>query len=200
MSTQIKERPIIFSTPMVQAILNGSKSQSRRVIKTQPIPTEYSDDFVWKQRVRNSAGILLECPYGQVGDLLWVRETWCVSSEWDKLPPSKLPVKARETVIHKADGFERTGRWRSSRFMPRWASRILLEITEVRVERVQEISREDIRTEGIMLPPSPRYTPGKFSELHQEFAAVWDSLNAKRGYGWSEDPWIWVISFRRIKL
>lgn len=140
----------------------------------------------------------IKCPYGQVGDRLWVRETWFNNSFY---PQDK------ENVLYRADGefHEQVedyleGRWSPPRFMPRWASRILLEITGVRVERLQEITSWDIEREG--LP----YEINRKDEAHEIedsevaldwFQRVWDSLNAKRGYGWEANPWVWVISFER---
>ena len=225
----MKQTGIIMSGDHPKLILDGTKTMTRRVIKLPNAPNHLGD---WEatylggdDSTRDSRGVLvpridgiwhtrtgkfIKCPYGQVGDRLWVRETWCVSSEWDKLPPAKLPFKARKTTIYKADGFERTGRWRSSRFIPRWASRINLEITGLRVERVQEITEEDARAEGIKI------TQGTWQATERDldtgrlglvgepqpytaryhFEALWDSLNAKRGYGWEANLWVWVIEFK----
>lgn len=206
----MKERPIIFSTESVRAILEGRKTQTRRVIKPQPEQSPNCKiDIRWGFRYFNKEHLdemNRFCPYGQVGEGLWVRETWALRNDGKQ-------------VIHKA-GYEDIVRaldlqefakeqglpmpnikWRSAFFMPRWASRITLEITEVRVERLQEISEEDVMAEGEPYMPLPKegllsfgYTkPYKYTREH--FAYAWDPLNTKRGYGWETNPWVWVILF-----
>ena len=183
----MKERPILFSGEMVQAILDGRKTQTRRVIKPQPgiapgIGPVWKGSDYCKEWIR-------ECPYGIHGDRLWVRETW---------------ASFKGGVYYRAEGsnnarIEETVGWRPSIFMPKIISRIWLEITDIRVERVQEISPQDVCREGIR--PT---IPGGFEIDEcdwigaQQFKPLWDSINAKRGYGWDMNPWVWVISFRRI--
>ena len=176
----MKERPILMNTENVKAILADRKSQTRRVIKPQP-ELRVSDE----QYKANMTKLIYLCPYGQVGDRLWVRETFCEHTTGG--------------VIYRADekpleGIYSYHTWRPSIHMPRWASRITLEITEVRVERVQEITEEDAKTEGvneISLIDRDGY--------YSSFADLWDSINAKRGYGWDTNPWVWVISFDKVK-
>ncbi len=212
MSTQIKERPIIFNTAMVQAILNDSKSQTRRIIKPQPpvdaLMKEHSSvggywlPYTADGRLMNSAQGSRKndcgwyCPYGQVGDRLWVRETW-------KHQENLITFKADNGVKSVAFNFGRPiiDKWRPSIFMPRWASRITLEITDIRVERVQEITVEDAIAEGCM----PYFEGGDTLFIGREtfhparglFRTLWDSLNAKRGYGWDTNCWVWVIGFKK---
>jgi hypothetical protein len=170
------EKPILFSAPMVRAILEGRKTMTRRVVKPQPESDQ--DD--------GHAGLIQDCPYGQPGDRLWVRETFstdgCACYE-----PCFCP-----SVWYKADDLsedkELQPKWCPSIFMPRWASRIILEVTGVRVERLQEITNAGALAEGIEPSGVPRTYVG-------DFAALWDSLNAKRGYGWDTNPWVWVIGF-----
>jgi hypothetical protein len=198
----MKEHPILFSGPMVKAILEGRKSQTRRVMKNHP-------DGVWGVDIcggedgKNSVdtgkpwwkvgGIngLPKCPYGQPGDRLWVRETWA--------PGMNMPQPA----IYRADwpGDEKGVRWKPSIHMPRWASRILLEVTDVRVQRVQEISEEDALAEGTRchLDIEPKNHHDCSWSYKEHFEKLWDSINAKRGYGWDVNPWVWAISFRRIR-
>ena len=145
------------------------------------------------------------CPYGQVGDRLWVRETWRIGS-WDN-------ERGELTIEYRAGGMQHSlcitdevldkywlpnnppeEKWRPSIFMPRWASRILLEITDIRAERLQEITPTDCIAEGI--ETSGR---GEYGKWLTSFKELWDSLNAKRGYGWEVNPWVWIISFRRIE-
>jgi hypothetical protein len=193
----VKERPILFSAPMVRALLDGRKTMTRRVLNKQPDPdglSRLADQRVWHD---TSARAYL-CPYGQPGDLLWVRESWAARLDQDHLSPSQLP---RGTVGYWADGPGKccntgcagaAGRVRAAMHMPRWASRILLEITSVRVERLHEISNEDAFAEGINRPIDARYPV-------DEFRALWDSISAARGFGWDVNPWVWVVEFRIIK-
>ncbi len=184
----MKERPIIFSSEMVKAILCGNKTQTRRVIKPQPKGVMRIWMFlrVWQ---------FIKCPYGQVGDKLWVRETWIVDAQSDEMKPSDIPTDSEvwyKTSPPLPDSFNK---WRSGRFMPRWASRITLEIIGIRVERVQEISYEDILAEGIKDLGEGRsiYKPDYLVE--DEFIELWDSINAQHGYSWESNPWVWVIEF-----
>lgn len=216
----MKERPILFSTPMVKAILAGHKTMTRRVVKQQPTNPPFSakfddDGFLWWEL--NARGNWLtswqKCPYGMPGDRLWVRETWCVGSKHNFTTPRDLPVR-KMSVIYKSGGScsnAPSGRWecdtwpaegnipdwsgpmRPSIFMPRWASRITLEIVCTRVERLQNISSEDAKHEGF----EPCYYGGAVSAV-EPFAVAWDRSYKKRGYSWSANPWVWVVSFRMI--
>jgi hypothetical protein len=131
-----------------------------------------------------------------------VKETWAVDKQYDKLPGSKVPIVGRSRVWYFTDGPkpEWAGRTRSARFMPRWASRITLELTGVRVERVQGISVNDARSEGCTGRPAL----GQMSSRNDGYAAVreyqqlWDEINAKRGYPWALNPWVWVLEFRVV--
>lgn len=166
----MKERPILFSAPMVKAILSGTKTQTRRIVKPQQFPL----------------GTCVACPYGTVGDRLWVRETW-------------LQVPAG--IAFRADGGDHYGaggklKWRPSIFMPRAASRITLEVTGVRVERLQGISEDDAEAEGVAAEPHNGSCVDRRCFV-KAYASLWDSLNAKRS-PWSSNPWVWVLSFRRI--
>lgn len=192
-----KERPIIFNTQMVQAILNGRKTMTRRVCKRQPLSDEayrkYNDgtfnicgpDF-------DSADI--ECPYGNVGDILWVRE--------------KIEYFDRGTDDNGYDGVlryvadEHEIPWPSrydspkvvpSIHMPRTAARIILQITDIRVERLQDITRGDCMSEGC---PFPNMADGPDPRLIW-FADLWRSINGPDS--WPSNPWVWVIAFKRIQ-
>lgn len=257
----VKERPILFSAPMVRAILDGRKTQTRRVVKDQgysPQPT------CW-------------CPFGKPGDRLWVREAWGLmnacygkggnwvtvgyrasdgglketdlgfeipvpeaTAKWAYEAFTDEAPKDEDGTFREGDGFE-VFRWRSPIHMPRWASRITLEVIRVRVERVQEIIVGDVAAEGVEIirdaagklyiqvtgaSPLPYMEgaiekgtlrildPDRFVRAH--FAALWDSLNAKRGhlprvtmnkqkrrldglYGWAANPWVWVVEFKRVE-
>lgn len=191
------ERPIIFSAPMVRAILERRKSQTRRVVKRlalQWLRMEYGGfDAEFVARPENGL-----CPYGVPGDRLWVRETWAVPHQADHLPPRlALPY---QFCVHYAASEDRGGLlWRPSIHMPRWANRILLEVTAVRVERLQEIKDEDCIAEGISLhqdhhhqPRSSNYGP------YQTYRDLWNQINGPDS--WDANPWVWVIDFQRIKM
>jgi hypothetical protein len=180
----------------VRAILAGRKTQTRRVLKHQP-PAGY-DLFrmlnkwaEFENHVEPLGKFSTACPYGIPGDRLWVREKWLPIDLEDKtcLLPGEQPFDESEW------------RWHSPIFMPRWASRINLEILNIRVERVQEISWEDCITEGIT--EHDEYQPsmgsiGKMNSFHPAivYSQLWDTQNAKRGYPWADNPWVWVITFR----
>lgn len=192
----MKESPIIFSSKMVKAILEGRKTLTRRVIKPQPEPHEQG--WVWSKcegmLVSNTgqtylSKILSKCPYGQPGDRLWVKETFRTTEIY-------------ETLYYKADEPWNEGKewsWNSSRYMPRWASRITLEITNIRVERLQEISLTDVILEGF-IPSSETYqaTEGNQKQTILDWGRFWDSLSIKRGFGWDINPWVWVIEFKKL--
>ena len=201
--TEVRERPILFSGPMVRAILDGRKTQTRRVVKPQPEwvpypahvcePGEPVGFWAWQRTPRNFHDSVHEDfarhnPFGAVGDRLWVRETWAGLEIGDD-----VAVSYRADVPEDAHKFDR---WRSPIHMPRWASRITLEITDVRVERVQEISEADAIAEGVTAYADAHLSKGHDRTPVEVFAYLWDSLNAKRGYGWDVNPWVWVISFR----
>jgi hypothetical protein len=170
-----KERPILFSGPMVLAILEGRKTMTRRVRKPQP------------KLFDTTARMVIGCPYGQPGDRLYVKETFL---PWDA-------SGGVEKYLYRATehGTAYDGSWKSPLFMPRKASRITLEITGVRVERVQEITWEDAKAEGITYDGFP---DSACEFYRQEFKILWDSINAKRGFGWDVNPWVWVIEFKQI--
>jgi hypothetical protein len=189
----MKERPILFSAPMVRAILDGKKTQTRRVIKQQPTNAPGAPNLqAWFEEMDDG---FIRCPYGQPGDQLWVRETWnCIDT--GRLTQRQDWVRYRAT-----DGDEMY--WRPSIFMPRWASRITLKVTAVRVERVQDITNNDARLEGVAVPhPGISHIPNEAGLWEQQyivcFRALWNEINAKRGYGWDVNPWVWVVEFRKI--
>jgi hypothetical protein len=196
----MKERPILFSGAMVRAILDGRKTQTRRVCKLQNASDYAYGGAMWTDRQQVD-----RCPYGQPGDRLWVRETWnCIDT--GRLTQRQDWVRYRAT-----DGEEM--RWRPSIFMPRWASRITLEITGVRVERVCDIINLDAYNEGFSsnecdtCDGTGYWSDGEYCEdcsgeghisESGNFRALWDSINAKRGYGWEANPWVWVVEFKQI--
>jgi len=200
----MNEHPIPFTTEMVKAILDGRKTMTRRVVKPQPTLKRWMENGVevglwewlhdcnwWYKNLSDESGIEQYCPYGQVGDRLWVRETWfpkMLYTPCDCLYKADTPNQARpEGYIGRS--------WKSSMFMPRWASRITLEITNIRVERLREIMPEDAIREGY--PFNAPEAESRDTYINW-FRTLWDSINAKRGYSWSDNPWVWIIEFRKV--
>jgi hypothetical protein len=203
----MKEHPIIFSGEMVLAILEGRKHQTRRVVKPQP-PFEnavirINDDtgvFTWIHTYFHGD---MKCPYGMKGDLLCVKETFARVPTTAYLRSGVYqtinPEDRYEAVIYKAGWNHcKPGRWRPSVHMPRWASRITLAVTDVRCERLRAISPEDKIAEGFC-DCSRSYPCDIFYSCGEHcFMRTWDKSNAKLGYGWDTNPWVWVVSFGRI--
>lgn len=273
MSTATKERPILFKPDMVRAILDGRKTETRRVVKLdEPERVNHVEPLIdgeWEfSEVVGADGELVEVhrsPYGTPGDVLWVRETWRPYS-WHEGEPITVEFKAGgprqeccpgmgdehryiewedrvwlsaqdeldaagvepdETGHYRWEG-ESPLKWRPSIHMPKWACRLRLEVEEVRVERVQEITTEEVWAEGVQIPASPdgnvllRLTssgagksPASYlpdGRCHQgeppltedelamcHFADLWDEINADQGYPWGEDPYVWVVRFRKVE-
>ena len=188
------EHPILFTGEMVKAILSGRKTQTRRIVK--------NIHQGWLER----EGIEKWCPYGKVGATLWVREAWWavevdqIGVQYgvfdDEFVPNELGAKEPEP--QKLRLLERQN-WRYGRHpsihMPKSITRIFLEITNIRVERVQDISEEDAVAEGLC-PEGVDIGDGKNSDNPiEQFAQLWDSINAKRGYSWDSNSFVWCISF-----
>lgn len=214
----MRERGIHFNSEMVRAVLDGSKTQTRRIMKVQPDSpnfgllritdsTKSADIGKYHWAESNATGTharspLFSCPFGAVGDRLWVRETWMPDAPRDGTwadvefygckgsPLSMIPERYRkpEHCIHRAswEGSEMVG-WTPSIHMPRWASRITLEITGVRVERLQDISAEDAAAEGLT---------GR-AKMH-DFGVLWSSIYGDES--WQANPWVWVIEFKRVEV
>lgn len=196
------ERPILFSGPMVRAILAGKKRQTRRVVHFPPY--DPSDEGLDVQVALGNC----KCPYGQPGDVLWVKEAWgfhsggaIVTSEearpnaWNKAgfggKGCWSPVVYKAGTEDFAWGMYGPPKWRSPLFMPRSASRLSLVIKSVRVERVQDINECDIVAEGIPFQID-RYV--SYEELLDDFRNLWDSINGKK-YPWASNPLVWVLEF-----
>jgi len=209
----VKERPIIFSAPMVRALLAGAKTQTRRIVNLPADTTQV---------------VRINCPYGVAGDRLWVRETWCRPSldayEYitDDRPRGQVidGVDLREAVFYKATDpnvfhceDENRSPWRSPIFMPRWASRITLEVTGVRVERLQDISEDDAISEGVSSGdiPADEDGPRRIGYMlgpddgksvlaptaRSAFFAGWSSIHGEASV--AADPWVWVVQFKRAQ-
>lgn len=188
----MKESPILFNGDMVRAILAGQKTQTRRTVVP---PT----------RTRGNHGSI--CPYGQPGDRLWVRERWAADMSFDDLPPRMLAPRGMPIYYH-ATAQCMDYKWRQSIHMPRWASRITLEITDVREERVQNITSDgaiaegayEVRKVGDDIAHATWTMDGldwRYDTPREAFAATWDSLYAARGLSWDVNPWVWVVTFKR---
>lgn len=202
----MKERGMIFNSEMVRAILDGRKTQTRRIIKQQPDEDGLAKlaDGPWVDTSERA----YSCPFGAVGDRLWVRETFqgpLVSEElFEEYRAYPEKFETPQYCEYAADGGARPEYcdlddnlrhgWRPSIHMPRWASRLTLEITCVRVERLRDLSEDDAKSEGIT-PPSGGVLPGW--EYRINFRDLWMSI-----YGadnWEANPWVWVIEFKRIE-
>jgi hypothetical protein len=249
------ERPVIFSGPMVRAILAGEKTQTRRIVKPQPVempeektggvtimpalmwdkggayaravakyaaahPGEHVNPPPYGVNIAIPFGVHYDNPYGRPGDRLWVRETWRVASINHGLknaqfwtiqfregfgvlphpqPPRHLfgPLTSR-TVLHDGETGNSFGPWRTPIHLPRWASRLTLEVTGVRVQRLQEIRCYDIRAEGVSCPEHD--FPGGFctsecAYLRQAWAEAWNRINGNRA-PFESNPWVWGIEFK----
>jgi hypothetical protein len=214
----MKEHPILFSAPMVRALLDGSKTQTRRVVKAKHLPF-----------IENLLGGLLDdkwsqrpLPYGKPGDRLWVREAWSIEmlgafgtdKGYDRTYELRFRADDAEREIHVAPGEpdpyiklydSQRGAWRPSIHMPRWASRILLEVVIVRVERLQAISGVDVLAEGVKRDRAgghfidgtdARYTAAVGAPASDAFSALWESINGAGS--WDANPWCWVIEFQWV--
>lgn len=200
------DRPILFGAPMVRAILDGRKTQTRRIIKPQPFIDDRGN--VAREEVRRGkTGTWLFgqhpdgrphrknfaemcCPYGVPGDRLWVRETWSFIGDQGVFELDQArPYNCKP--IYRADGAT-ADRWWPSIHMPRWASRITLEITSVRVQRLNDISAADALAEGMTFPESIEWG----NDPKDAFFGLWEHLHGEGS--WAANPWVWVVEFKRV--
>ena len=223
----MKERPIIMGAESVRAILDGRKTMTRRVVKPQPemiidaepegysmVPSQDGINEIHKSK----------CPYGQVGDRLWVKESWkpgawrndgrvaidyMASPELTHTPWAYMGEQASRFIHKWLAEVEKSGlvpneqgryewepgksplKWKSPMYMPRLASRMTLEVADIRVERLHDITPEDALKEGFC-------NYGTEVDTLDAFCEAWQKINAKRGYPWESNPWVWVISFKRV--
>jgi hypothetical protein len=210
----MKETGILFTGEEVRAILDGRKTQTRRVVKS-PVSASQGK-LPHNPMVKQNGSWYLPTeysPYGKIGDTLWVRETWGYDPN-----DTVMETRDKSYIFYRADedafAHPWPWGWRPSTNMPRWASRIALEIVSVRVERVQSITRDDAISEGLYSfvsnlgarnsSPVRFYAPnshddGGYMNPIEAVESLWDSINSKRGYGWDVNPWVWVIEFEVVK-
>lgn len=221
----MKERPILFSGPMIRAIRDGRKSQTRRVVKPQPIEGVYKYDgvtptFQWRTEINTCRPIWPDvinqyCPYGQPGDRLWVRETWHpfgigTSPNWIS---DRVIYRADNEGLQPFDGCtswplpapvvwagKQSSVWKPSIFMPRWACRTVLDVVSVKVERLHHIGELSAKAEGVEPKSAVSVARGEsYLSYCEAFSDLWDTINAKRGYGWATNPWVWVVEFKVVQ-
>lgn len=208
----MKERGMIFNGEMVRAILDGRKTQTRRIMQDQPVLNgNFYEVFgaAWSKGMTSIPAVpghslSTRCPFGVVSDRIWVRETFQGPlfdyDLMDSYCKDSTPFEKPEFCVYKADEVpapefydadnELHCRWRPSIHMPRWASRITLEITSIRVERLRSMSQEDARAEGVIAASGPMEAGLAFREL-------WDSIYGPES--WQANPWVWVIEFKRVE-
>lgn len=209
----MRERPILFNGAMVRAILEGRKTVTRRaLIKSSQPETIFPSDFSATEAMvelnssRFGTTWWKSCPYGKPGDRLWVREAWATDAQVDSVAPREL--SQGEPLLYPADGTTRqlgcslitAGKTRPSIHMPRWACRILLDVTDVRVERLQSITYEQAAAEGIHRHNRmwSATDEGGFCHKYPEpaFRDLWEIT----GGDWSANPWVWVVEFKRVEV
>jgi len=201
------EIPLLFSTPMVQAIINKIKNMTRRtrgldeinknpdkwIFRMITIDEPKACLMAWFENKETHEYIKVKCPYGVPGCTIWVRETWCKNNMGTGWP---YFYKADEENADELKGF-----WKPSIHMPRSAARLFLTVKSIRVERLQDISEEDAKAEGVIAEIEIRSLEDK--SIHEPFGyrlaftELWDSINSKRGYGWDRNCWVWVVEFER---
>jgi len=223
----MKERPILFSGPMVKALLAGTKTQTRRIVR---LPNGVDYDGYSGSVVRGSLPFestgtrSYTCPYGAPGDRLWVRESawiWCDRVAVGRTKTGRIkvlyhPINRAGSVVYCTDGatkpthpldddLHHMWRFKIGRFMPRWASRIALEVTGVRVERLQAITAEDAKAEGVTVPRcsceacshTSAICPADATSYVEGFRDLWCKINGPES--WQSNPWVWVVSFRKVE-
>lgn len=195
----LKEKPILFKPELVKAILDGKKTQTRRIIKPQPFDPDKDYGKYFKELPEQ-----WNCPYGKVGDVLWVRETWGLREKNNGVHTFQEPVykadwldiqhiRVFESVTVDGEQTEITQKWKPSIHMPRKYCRLRLKTTDIKVERLQDITTEGILAEGVGNPSKSD------KRLLDMWIHLWDSINAKRGFPWESNPWLWVLKWPKVK-
>lgn len=219
--TKAKEYPIIFNEWSINRILAGEKSQTRRIVKSLPDNVEYVEQLAgsseWVCHVGNATHKIGDCPYGQPGDSLWVREAFRLPAGYDEMGPADvIREMGCEVWRYEADGEEHGPKWkypnektftwgkyRHNRYMPRELCRLRLRVEDVRVERIQDISQSDARAEGVTKTVvdsrgvawnSDRI--GRDGTYRMGFKLLWNDIHGDGA--WEENSWVWVIEFSRI--
>lgn len=206
----MRERPLLMSDPMVRAILDGRKTQTRRVMRTNHVgyvafhrwDGELGARAVMRCANETHPGSSVFCEdnrIGRPGDQLWVRECFALHRIHDGNAPSKVKPSLLLNVAYRATGDDHDGAWRPSIHMPRWASRLTLRVTDIRVERVQDISEDDARAEGVY-PLAGGFCAGDAdaewcTTARDAFRELWS--NTYGAESWAANPWVWVVSFER---
>ncbi|WP_034949781.1 hypothetical protein [Erwinia oleae] len=219
----MKERPILFSDQRVRALLSGQQTQTRRIMKSQLMGPgqdnhegcygiDVINNHLQGNRVMGMENLSYHCPYGQPGDRLWVRETWRGPiidanevSDYERSPtrfknPRYCQYRADTShFVDRADQEDQSG-WQAGIHMPRWASRIDLEIARIRVEKIQDISEDDVMAEGVQ---TDSHFLNNFFTMHNEPVSAKDAYRKQwalqyGGTSWEVNPWVWVIDFTRI--
>jgi hypothetical protein len=203
-----REIPILFSTPMVRAILDDRKTMTRRVIKPQPIAVVPSESSRYKPPVMlvdDGTKPARGCPY-RIGDILWVREKWHVTAvgcagdqDMASIEYAVGGAKMIDIPRGKVAYYASKGRWQPSIFLPRAAARLFLEVTDVRVERLRDITPADKIAEGFCDCCCAYPCSEKDICTENCFMKFWDSLHAKTGHLYHTNPWVWAVSFRKIE-
>ncbi|CNI86164.1 phage-like protein [Yersinia intermedia] len=204
----MNEKPILFNAEMVNAILSGRKTQTRRIMGNQPagqdletVHVRHNDDFNFQWYGNLGESSYFPCPLGKPGDQLWVREAFAAGL----CTESTLAYRATHKTEDLEEGWGETIKWTPSIHMPRWASRINLLITGVRVERLNDISEQDAISEGLECYVDdgvPYYGPFNNGDCRPDvvFRGLWDSIyGQKEGENWQANPWVWVINFDRME-
>jgi hypothetical protein len=201
----MKTRPILFSAPMVRALLAGTKTQTRRLCKFTAAG-HLKAPCSHKRWHPDDPYAVQACPYGKPGDQLWVKETWNTSAQWQGRKPTDIPggVPIFFAADYSDAGRETCKPWHPSLFMRQWMSRITLEIVSVRVEGLNSISEADAVAEGLETTE-----PGMFKSYDSKlgwlavddarlsYRTLWESINGEGS--WAANPWVWVVEFRRVK-
>jgi len=218
----MREHPILMSGEMIRAILDGRKTQTRRVMNPQPpewVLIQFAQSFLkWPPSEGNNRVFRWgmntyspKCRYGRPGHRLWVRETWHTdTTNLDRAQAEHEDAISLSPISYRADTAFHSDLmpedvlpvdagwcWRPSIHMPRWASRLMLEVVSVKVERIKDISPMDCIAEGITRSTSP-YFSDRADDERTWFRDLWDSINAKRGFGWDVNPWVWVVEFKKV--